>query len=197
MKEYTVPGWQANLISLLFGIPAILIGGIPFVFIWCESCNGFSDSLRSVILQNRETLRHAIDSWWWLLVVLIGGIILHELIHGICMAAFAKKGWKSVSFGFNLQALAPYAHCKEPLKPDAYRISLIMPGLLLGDMPVIISWFTGNILFLFFGILFTWSAAGDLIIFWKSCKINDGYLQDHPEKIGFIHITDPQQPLIP
>ena len=136
-------------------------------------------------------IQQVVDVPCWLFLVpliLLVGIVLHELIHGIVMAAFSKNGWKSVSFGFNVHAFAPYAHCHEQLTPNNYRLSLVMPGILLGDIPVLISWFTGNILFLFFGILFTLSAAGDVMILWMSRKITSGKLQDHPEKIGFVHV---------
>jgi len=148
---------------------------------------GWPDGILPVIERNLDVIQQMIHAPWLLIFLLAAGIVLHELIHGVCMAAFAKKGWKSVSFGFNIKAIAPYAHCKEPLPPNAYRFSLVMPGILLGDIPVLISWFTGNILFLFFGILFWWAAAGDVMILWLSRNITDGMLQDHPEKIGFIH----------
>ena len=127
--------------------------------------------------------------WSFLAPLLIFfGIVVHELIHGLCMLAFTKNGRKSVSFGFNVKALTPFAHCKEPLSPDVYRFTLVMPGILLGDVPVLISWFTGNILFLLFGILFTWAAAGDVAVLWLSRNISGGLLLDHPNKVGFVHL---------
>ena len=188
MVEETLSGRQANWYGFLFVIPIALIDGIPYLLIWCEKGLGWRNAFLSVIVQNQSILQQAINAKWWLLFLFLTGVVLHELIHGIVMAAYAKQGWKSVSFGFNIKAFAPYAHCSEPLTPNAYRISLVMSGILLGDVPVIISLFTGNILFLFFGILFTWAAAGDVILLWMSRNINDGMLQDHPEKIGFVHI---------
>ena len=188
MKEYTLSGRQVNIYGLLFVVPALLLAIIPYIIIWCEPKRGWPDGLLPVIDRNMMIIQQIINAPWWLILLLLAGIVLHELIHGICMAVFAKNGWKSVSFGFNIKAITPFAHCKEPLHPGAYRFSLVMPGILLGDIPVLISWFTGNILFLFFGILFWGAAAGDIIILWLSRKINDGMLQDHPDKIGFVHI---------
>jgi len=190
MKEYTLSGRQANLYGLLFGIPVLLLAGIPYMFIWCDVGRGWPDVLFPVIERNNIVVLQAIDTKWWLILLIFAGILLHELIHGVCMVAFAKNGWKSVSFGFNIKAIAPYAHCKEPLHPDAYRLSLVMPGFLLGDIPVLTGWFTGNILFLLFGILFTWAAAGDVMLLWMSRNITGGMLQDHPDKIGFVHVTE-------
>jgi hypothetical protein len=188
MKEYTLSGRQANLYGLLFAIPVLLLAGIPYIFIWSEAGYGWPDSLLSVVRLNRANIQWAIDAKWWLFLLLLAGIVLHELIHGICIAAAARGGWKSVSFGFNAKAVAPYAHCKEPLRPAAYRLSLVMPGLLLGDTLILTGWFTGNILFLFFGILFSWAASGDITVLWLSRNITGGMLQDHPDKIGFVHM---------
>ena len=187
-KEYTLSGCQVNIYGLFFVLPALLVAGIPYILIWCELERGWPDGMLPVIDRNLAILQRMINAPLLLILLLLAGMVLHELIHGVCIAAFAKNGWKSVSFGFNIKTITPYAHCKEPLRPGAYRFSLVMPGILLGDIPVLISWFTGNILLLFFGILFYWAASGDIIILWLSRKLNNGMLQDHPDKIGFIHV---------
>ena len=192
MTEYTLSGLRANLYGLLYVIPVLLLAVVPYTFFWSDAASGWPDYLLSVVYRNKAIIQQAIDAKWWLLLLLLAGIVLHELIHGICMAVFSKNGWKSIMFGFNPKAIAPYAHCREPLSPDAYRLSLVMPGMLLGDIPVLISWFTGNMLFLFFGILFCWAASGDVTVLWLSRKITSGMLQDHPSKIGFIHIEEKQ-----
>ena len=190
MKEYVISGWQANIYGLIFVIPVLLLAGVPYILIWYESGERWQDAFLSVIYRNQSVIQQAIDMKWWLLLILLAGIVLHELIHGVCMAISARNGWRSVSFGFNVKAIAPYARCKELLTLNAYRFSLVMPGILLGDVPVLISWFTGNILFLFFGILFYWAASGDIIVLWLSRNITGGMLQDHPDKIGFIHVEE-------
>lgn len=191
MKEYTLSGFQVNLYGLLFVLPVLLLAGVPFLLIWCDMKLGWPDCFFPLIQQNKPILQSAIQNPLWLFMaplLIFFGIVMHELIHGLSMVAFTKNRWKSVSFGFNVRALAPFAHCSEPLKPDVYRFTLVMPGILLGDVPVIISWFTGNILFLCFGILFTWAAAGDVTVLWLSRHITGGMLQDHPDKVGFVHI---------
>lgn len=190
MKEYTIPGWQANTLGLMFVVPVLLVYGIPYFFIWREPDAGLRDGWLSIIHHNKMLLNNAVSAGWLTVLLLAAGIVLHELIHGMFMAFFAANGWRSVSFGFNIRAFAPYAHCKEPLKPAAYRISAVMPAVLLGDIPAIIGWISGNILVLFFGVLFAWAAAGDWIVLWLSRRIDSGMIQDHPDKIGFIHIIE-------
>ncbi|MDR3094045.1 MAG: DUF3267 domain-containing protein [Bacteroidales bacterium] len=189
MTEYTLPGWKANLFGLFFLLPSVLLYGLPFYLIWQgDTSYFFSDKSRTLI-------HFAVDNKWWCLLIILFSIALHELIHGICMASLAPNGWKSVSFGFNLKAMAPFAHCKDSLTPLSYRICLIMPAAVLGDIPVIIAWCTGNILWLLYGILFLWAAAGDIIIIYMSRNIHTGLLQDHPDKIGFIHLPEIITPL--
>ncbi|MDR0814629.1 MAG: DUF3267 domain-containing protein [Bacteroidales bacterium] len=189
MTEYTLPGWKANLFGLLFLLPAVVVYGLPFYLIWRPDAPYFlSEESKSLIL-------FAVDHKYLCLLVLLFSIALHEAIHGVCMAAVAPNGWKSVSFGFNLKAMAPYAHCKEPLTPMAYRICLLMPAAVLGDIPALVGWCTGNILWLLYGVLFLWAAAGDVIILYMSRNIRDGQLQDHSDKIGFIHLPETITPL--
>ena len=189
-KSYTLSGLKANLYGLLFALPALTLAGLPYMLIWCDFGRGFPDGLLPVISRNTTIILMIIDNptrLLWAPLAIIAGIVLHELIHGAIMAACAENGWKSISFGFSLKSFAPYTHCSEPLKPNSYRASLIMPGILLGDIPVMISWITGNVLFLIFGIIFYCAAAGDMILLWMSRNITDGMMQDHPEKIGFVH----------
>ncbi|MDR2848603.1 MAG: DUF3267 domain-containing protein [Bacteroidales bacterium] len=181
MTEYTVHGWKANLVGLFFLLPSVLLYSLPFYLIWQSS--SLSDKSYTLI-------NFAIDNKWWCLLVILFSIVLHEAIHGVCMAFVSPNGWKSVSFGFNLKAMAPYAHCKEPMTPMAYRICLAMPAVILGDLPAFVSWCTGNILWLMYGILFLWAASGDLIVLYMSRNIHTGFIQDHPEKIGFIHLDN-------
>jgi hypothetical protein len=185
---YTISAGRANALGLLFVLPVALLCGVPFVLIGYSGLEA-TEVFAAIIHQNKDVLAKAIDMKWCLFAFVLLSVVLHELIHGIFMAICASKGWKSVSFGFNRKALAPYAHCKEPLTPCKYRISLIMPALLLGALPTLISWRTGNILLLFYGMLFLWTAAGDFIILFLSRKIKTGMLQDHSEKIGFTHIN--------
>lgn len=48
------------------------------------------------------------------------GIVAHEAIHGIFWAAFAKRGFRSIRFGFLWKKLTAYCHCSEPLEVRPY-----------------------------------------------------------------------------
>lgn len=67
-----------------------------------------------------------------------------------------------------------------------YLIGAIMPLVLLGIVPGVISWFTGNIYLTLFGTVFTVSAIGDLLVVHLLKNFSkDTYIQDHPKEAGF------------
>lgn len=157
----------ASRISLVITIAAAILFGIPFYFIWRPE---FSFSLQQSFL---------------FLLLFVAGIVIHELIHGFFFGLFAKKGFKSIRFGVMWKMLTPYCHCKEPLKIKHYFLGALMPALLLGIIPAVISLFNGSGLMLLFGIIYTGAAAGDFMIVWILRKEHpETYVQDHSSEVG-------------
>lgn len=117
--------------------------------------------------------------------LLLLGILVHEFTHILAWALFANKSLKAFKLGFQWEALVPYAHCKEPMDIRSYRIGSFAPGLLLGILPWLISLCTGDILFFFFGLLYTTASSGDFLILWLMRKIKPTTLvEDHPANAG-------------
>lgn len=168
--EYTMGFGKANLYAILLFIPITIILLVPFMLIW-----------------DYETFESGRKSFMdYFLLVLIGGIIVHELLHGISWGFYAPNGMKSIKFGIKWKFLTPYCHCKEPLKVKHYRIGIAMPLIILGILPSLIAIILGHGALLSFGILFTWAAGGDIIALFMLRKFeNDIYISDHPSKMGF------------
>jgi hypothetical protein len=171
---------KANLYAIFSIIPILILYGVPFVLLWR---NTFS----------KVALKNFIDEFtlgiWGnfvsILLVMTIGIIVHELIHGITWAMYAKNGFKSIKFGVLWKVLTPYCHCSEPLKVKHYITGGIMPAIILGFLPFVYSLFTGNALWLFFGIFFTMSAVGDFLIVNLVRKENmNSLVLDHPSEVG-------------
>ena len=100
-------------------------------------------------------------------------------------AFFAKKPLGVIHLGFQWKTLTPYAHCKEPLEVNAYRLGAFMPGLVLGILPALAGILTGSGWLLMFGIFFTIAAGGDLLILWLIRSVPAGRLvEDHPPPAG-------------
>lgn len=180
-EKLTIDLVKANVLGIVSILPIALILGLPYYLLWSEqfTFNGFREYLVGMepgILGNGALI---------VFVAMIGGIAVHELIHGITWALYAKKGFKSIKFGILWKMLTPYCHCKEPLRVKNYIIGAIMPGIIVGIAPAIIAMITGNLALLIFGIFFTMAASGDVMIInlLKNENRND-FVLDHPSEAG-------------
>ncbi len=177
-EKLTIDLVWANVFGVLILIPILLIFGLPYYFIW-QPATDFQQQIDNLELQGL-----GIDS---LLIfgTLILGIVLHELIHGITWAKFAKDGFKSIKFGILWKMLTPYCHCKEALNVKHYIIGAITPAVILGVMPSLFAIMIGNVWLLFFGIFFTMAAGGDFLVINLIRKENSAdFVQDHPSEAG-------------
>ncbi len=176
-KEYTMSIAKANIIAFAMIIPIGLIFGLPMILIHDFTFSNFLEFIKSATIINMTLLAIAITI----------GIFIHEILHAIGWVFFTKKKWKSISFGMKWEYFTPYCHCDEPLRKNHFFIGAVMPLIVLGIIPVIISMFSGNGKLWFYGFFFTIAAGGDIIAIWMLRKVNNGkMIQDHPSELGFI-----------
>lgn len=122
-----------------------------------------------------------------ILIAVVLGIAVHEGIHGIVAATYARNGWKSIRFGAIWKYLVFYCHCKDPLRVKQYRRVLLMPYFVLGLVPTLIALATGNYWLLVFGMIFQGVAFGDVAMFYLLRKEHrETLVLDHPSKPGYI-----------
>jgi hypothetical protein len=169
-EEYIIGTGKVNLLAFILIIPLTIILLPPFIWFW-----GY------------EKFEMGRDIFFeYFIPLVIGGIVVHELLHGVTWAFFAPQGFKSIKFGMHWKYLTPFCHCKEPLKVKHYRIGGAMPLIMMGLIPSLFAYFTGNGVVLSFGIFFTWAAGGDIIALFMLRKFQkEDYINDHPSKIGF------------
>jgi hypothetical protein len=170
----------ANIFGIIVMVIAAAIFGLPFYALWAESIQ--SNAAENSALSTMKTMMVCF-------VLLFFGIILHELIHGAFFALFAKGRFKSVQFGIlpSAKLFTPYCHCKEKLRINHYRMAILMPLLIMGIIPAIISLITGNIYLLLWSIVFITAACGDILIFLKTLKEKrDTWIFDHPTEAGYF-----------
>lgn len=175
-EELTIDPVKAQLHAFAYFIPFALGFGIPFFMLWGGSLT-------------TGTFKNVLPAMPWSALIIIGiflvGVVVHELIHGITWAIFARQGFSSIRYGVLWKHLTPYCHCKEPLLVKHYCIGGLMPAIILGIIPSVMSLVTGHIGLFLFGMFFTLAAGGDFMIIrmlWKEPM--DNLVQDHPEKIG-------------
>lgn len=174
-RECTLGGLKANVLSIAVIIPPGLLLLFVFWTVWQDSISSY-------------TVFGPIHSHPYVTIgVLLAGMVVHELIHGLTFSLFTSDGLKSVEFGFQWKAFAPYCHCKVPLESRHYKTSLVMPGLILGLLPAIIGLGTGSIMTFAYGWIFTLAAGGDLLMILLLRDVSPySLVQDHPEKIGCL-----------
>ncbi|UZR96057.1 DUF3267 domain-containing protein [Chondrinema litorale] len=130
--------------------------------------------------------------------VFLIGVVLHEFIHGICFSLFSGKPLSFIKYGFDRKSLTPYAHCKEPIRSGAYKIGALMPAIILGLIPYVISIINGSFYLFLFGTFFTTAACGDFLVLWLIRNLNrNAMVEDHPSRAGcYVYITE-EIPFVP
>lgn len=173
---------KANVFAIVILIVSAIVFLVPFFLIW---------SGRKPVIETFGDL----GNMGIFLILILAGIAIHELIHGLTWACFAKSGWKSIHFGVMWKLLTPYCHCNEPLHIASYMMGALMPCIILGIIPSVIALIIGNFTLMIWGIIFIASASGDLWMTWLLTKENPKSLVlDHPSEAGFYIIDEESRP---
>jgi hypothetical protein len=187
-EEITLPVELLSRYAFLF-LPLISLGFLlPYFLMWNPEFNrwftgitGDATGIHRWLLFSEYLAIKSLTGMVYFLV----GIVLHELLHGLGWVVFGRKSLRSLQFGVMWKYLAPYAHCNEPVKVSAYRVGIILPGIVIGIIPGIYGLITGHLGWIIFGILFTWGAIADFIMWWILRKLApDDLVIDHPKEVG-------------
>ena len=180
--DLTVGMVYANVMAILLGLPIILFLFILYLlrlFYGPESAAASWRGADFVLI--------------FLFCLLL--IFVHELIHGITWAVFAKKGRKAISFGFIPQYLTPYCTCNEPLKKGKYITGALMPTLLLGLLPAAGAIVTGSAVLFCISAVMIFAGGGDLTIVLKlrryKTESSEVLYLDHPYQAGLVVFLRP------
>ena len=129
---------------------------------------------------------------------IFAGVAVHELIHGFTWMWATRSGFSHLRFGL-LQG-GVYCHIDVPMSKRKYVVGALMPLLLLGVVPFLLSFATHSLWLMLFGAIFIGCAMGDVLIVWAIRKEPpDTLVYDHPSEPGCIvyHPTAPYRcPLI-
>jgi hypothetical protein len=166
-RDLSISMARANIVVLFISVPIVIL---QFAFF--------------ILLHGLK----ALEPTWSpsvLVVLVLLGVILHELIHAISWIIFGQKSLSAVKFGFEWRTLTPYAHLKEPVEVNIYRLSGFLPGFLLGILPYILSLILGSSNLFWFSLFHTSAAGGDWLILWLIRNVKPGrQVEDHPTRAG-------------
>ena len=172
MREYTLSFLEANIYSLLVYAPIFVAYYLPYGLFYGWSAFGYD-------------LVQALNNPFVFLAAIAIGIVIHELIHGISWWWLDDIPWENIHFGFKWVVLTPYVHCPEAIEISNYRWGVAMPGIILGVLPYLVALMLHNGWLLAFGLFFTLSASGDILILWLLRNVRTGKkVEDHPNLVG-------------
>ena len=124
------------------------------------------------------------------LVVFIVLIAVHEMIHGACWVTFSPGRFKDIEFGVLKPTFSPYCTCLVPLKKGQYIVGVMMPGLLLGVIPFVVSIIIANPFMLLIADTMIAAATGDMMILGKiigyRSSASEVMYMDHPTEAGGV-----------
>ena len=116
---------------------------------------------------------------------IFAGVAVHELIHGFTWMWATRSGFSHLRFGL-LQG-GVYCHIDVPMSKRKYVVGALMPLMLLGVVPFLLSFATNSLWLMLFGAIFIGCAMGDVLIVWAIRKEPpDTLVYDHPSEPGCI-----------
>ncbi len=178
-KDLTGSIIVANVFSVAVLILAFALG----LFVFLKFNEGAFTGVSDLLLKMGGNLLTII-------IVFIALTVLHELLHGLTWSMFSENHWKDVSFGFMAKYVTPYCSLKTPLKKGPYILGTLMPLIVLGIVPYVLSVITGSAFILFYSIMMTAAAAGDMMIVFKiltsGVSGEDVLVLDHPTLVGSV-----------
>lgn len=179
-KDMTVDMSYIMVMTFALALPIIAVFAVLFILLNMDVLSNLG-----ITLDLATALKLAI-----FIVVFFALAVVHELIHGITWAAFAKKHWKAISFGIIMENMTPYCTCDEALTKGQYIVGAIMPTIILGVIPSIAAVITGSLWVFVMGAFMILSGGGDLTIIWKllRSKIQEEEVlcMDHPYEVGLV-----------
>ena len=174
-RDLTVSVLQANIMGVIIMLPFAILALIMYLFANSSNNRNLSLSLSTYIV---------------FLIVLLLLIVLHEAIHGLTWAFFAKRRWNAIAFGIIWKMLTPYCTCTEPLTKRQYIIGVAMPTLVLGGGVAAVAVMANQLLLFFLAEFMILAGGGDFLIllkilFYRTDK-NESKYCDHPYECGFV-----------
>lgn len=164
--------------------------------------------LNAAVFKNKQALTGNLGLDFLIaILVFIATLFAHEGLHALGFILFGKSGLKDIKFGVAIKQGMVYCTTKKPLTARAYSAALILPFIITGVIPFILSAVLGNIILVLVFSFAVSGAAGDLVMLSHASKLNkDQLILDHPkapayylvyeegnEPEGFYEVTDGEE----
>lgn len=148
-----------SLRVLIFYLLSLYAGTLLYVFIWEEfSAYGFGYGFGTLWVKGAV----------WKLLVSGGGYLLLEFLVIYVINGYRLQG---IGWHWDLKGIGAYLHHPVPLR--LYRLRLLLPGLLMGLLPLVHGFCTGNGHVYAVGLLALTAATADFRIWFKLRPYDD------------------------
>lgn len=170
---------RAQLLSIVLVVPIAALSMLPHWVLW----GGPSGEVVSLSL----------------VALFVAGVFVHEALHGLGYW-WGGAPSSTIEFGFHWEGLAPYAHCSTALRTHSYRLAVLLPGLVLGILPLGIGLVIDSWTLTIFAFMMLIAAGGDGLLLWTIRDIpGDAWIQDHPSEVGGLvlgHASSSTPPVV-
>lgn len=160
--EVKLTAKSINIKGLIFFFVLFVTGSYLFVFVWDEYSSFNAGLLLGTTLKGLSTLK--VGLCLFLLLV------LYTLLQAGILYWFGGKDKKLLHWHFDWTGVG--FSLTRPIALKFYRVSLLLPGILLGAMPAIHGFCTGEATIFFLGLFGMLGGTGD-ILFWYSLRAFD------------------------
>lgn len=182
-KDLTFNMFCSNVLSILISIPLLIF----FIYYFLQ----YFGQKRFLPFEEKilEYIPFKINVLLFFTIFLIF-VFVHELIHGLCWSCFLKNHFLDINFGISWKHLTPYCSTKQPLKKYQYILGAVMPTIILGIIPFLLSLKLNSIFLYFFSIGMILGGIGDCLVSTKvlihKTKSKNSLYLDHPGKCGCV-----------
>jgi hypothetical protein len=145
-KNATVGMVAANIWALVVMAPLMLLLWFSFEFF------------------HPDTILKIFDTTTFIMIYLLNFIfiVIHELIHGLCMYTF--NGHDKTTIDYGVHQMTPYCSCQVPLKKWQYYIVLLAPTVVLCAVLGTIALATGSLVAIGLALIMALGGGGDCLI---------------------------------
>ena len=169
-EDRTISMTMANVAGLAVMIPLIALVVVPYGLIhgWGAVGRGLSWGGGNLVL---------------IVAALALSVVAHEGLHAAGWLIFGRVPRSEIELG--VRHATPYAHTTAVVAAGSYRVGIVLPALLLGVLPALLSWLTGSSALMVYGAFMLAAAAGDVLVLWLIRDVPAKRLvQDHPTQAG-------------
>jgi hypothetical protein len=176
--DHTVSFEFANGLAIAVLLGTALVAGGVYSILW--GAPTFGDL--------GEVLDHPILA---VLGVSVASIVAHELLHAVGFHIVGGVPVSQIRFGVIWRAAAPYASTRAAVTASAYRWAAVLPGILLGLLPLVAGIALGSLLLAFYGLLMFAAAGGDFAALWGMRRVNGSELvRDSTNRVGCVSVGE-------